>query len=460
MTDSSGQISIGIRRLTELVSSLQQSLPWSKQPQEILPRLHQFLASFAELPILPAVLRPNQAVISRWCRSLGDSQKPILTKKELISLCWHPQVAMSREFLVFVANEGALTQTSQIMGLLYSYHSQYRELRSGANGEDAVEGDLISLLSSIVLNCPARSRFLAVWKQNLTLILSIDDRELFGNLLQTTESKVTEIARAFGVYPATSFISRSIYSAIDSLEKAAQRLAYPKAVYLVQELLDSPYLERTDWEEAVALLFNSQRVRTNKYLRRSLLSYVPGDPTLDKSDSVPGKQQRSLPTSAQQGMVKMLAWEDIDYFFEYFAERGEDWQGRREFWMSYVNGIVRTRVLVGENLDDPGLNDPGGDELSKLTRRKGVIRGAQSSAIVMDFDDVVFLELSPSYECCYVYTKKAFSRVLKDFWNESPFLHNLKDDTQAMEKVSRSLITWKDEIGQILLRNGHRPQKT
>jgi hypothetical protein len=126
-------------------------------------------------------------------------------------------------------------------------------------------------------------------------------------------------------------------------------------------------------------------------------------------------------SEAEQRVVEWLSKLDIVFFFESVLPKGEDPQGRKEFWLRYVPSIKKSRPLLRRE-DKERLQRDLKEKGMKLVHAGSMDDWSTASAFVLDFGPLLVIEFSETGNACYVYRKNDIDEVIPDFWASKPFV--------------------------------------
>ena len=198
---------------------------------------------------------------------------------------------------------------------------------------------------------------------------------------------------------------------------------------------------------------SSQDVR--EHLTKWCLSHENlGDPRLNTGNWHP------IPMAK----AKVLAWmarRDLAFFYDKIVPTISDNQGRKEFWLRYVDKVIDFKIAVGD-LDQKKINkgDYGKREIASL-------EGAPDlSAFILKFQgssgrgDFVCVEFSHSGHALYIYDSERFEDHIAGMnaitYRTTPGPRNLKNqDAYAHRQAHYS--SWQDAMGHYLYSRGVSP---
>jgi hypothetical protein len=152
------------------------------------------------------------------------------------------------------------------------------------------------------------------------------------------------------------------------------------------------------------------------------------------------------------------------FFFESVLPKGEDPQGRKEFWLRYVPSIKRSRPLLCR-ADKERLRRDLREKGLKLDHAGTMDEWSTASAFLLDFGPVLVIEFSETGNACYIYKQKDIEKVITDFWTLQPFAQRKlrRKDLPHERIVHRQRKSpwhsggWEDSAAQLLAKFDIRP---
>ena len=120
-------------------------------------------------------------------------------------------------------------------------------------------------------------------------------------------------------------------------------------------------------------------------------------------------------------MIEWLSQLDIVFFFESVLPKGEDPQGRKEFWLRYVTSIVRSRPLLRRE-DKERLKRDLKEKGLELSHVGSMDEWSTASAFLLDFGPLLAIEFSETGNACYIYRKNDVDKIIPDFWTSQLFV--------------------------------------
>ncbi|HKZ41580.1 MAG TPA: EH signature domain-containing protein, partial [Candidatus Hodarchaeales archaeon] len=159
---------------------------------------------------------------------------------------------------------------------------------------------------------------------------------------------------------------------------------------------------------------------------------------------------------AVQRFISWLSKLDIVFFFDNVLQ-GRDRQGRRKFWLQYVEKMTSSRPFLSE-MTARQFAHVRDVNFGKLTG------GANQAAFILHFGEIVVVEFSDVGKI-YIYKRNEFEKKIPDMWTMRHMIeYDLKDRRLPEERKIRHQplnrivnVDWREQTTSILAREGIRP---
>jgi hypothetical protein len=394
--------------------------------------------------------------VSQW-RNYLDNDNARLLSRALRYLCWQPEIATSQRFQYHLDQNNIELNARSLQGLVHCCHARWSPEFAGSQAITRVRDRLERYAGP--------NRLLSEWKDNSSTILGPKGAEEFGAELVQNLEGIKRHCENWGIGDETSsYVQTAVRHATELCRNQMDRV--PKLRdYLVSELLPwmgwPPDLFKREISQTILHPATSQSADVQECVRR----FVLDDPRLgDPRRASDNRLNWFGIGEAEQRVIEWLSQLDIVFFFESVLPRGEDPQGRKEFWLQYVSAIKKSR---------PVLCRADKERLQRDLREKGlnlVHVGAMddwstASAFLLDFGPLLVIEFSETGNACYVYSKKDFEKVIDDFWTSQPFAQRKlrRRDLPHERIVHRQRKSpwhsggWEESAAQLLARFDIRP---
>jgi hypothetical protein len=367
-------------------------------------------------------------------------------RRDVKALCWEPDVAISKPFLRILSKQIPLSRRA-VRGLMASHHERW-ELGSR---------DLDEVLKR-ALDALAKSRgVVAQWVRHQEQLIGPRAPNALAESCLSSRTSVTERLSKLGVSTSSQF-------AMEAAGKLSRKVSEPRhatsAFYFATHAFfpeDNNIISPLQWGEAFRRLVTSRTLTSTPENRQLLIDLALktralGDPRLRVG------QWQNVPVEARDLVIQWLSEEDLRFFFDLLMQDRADPQRRRQFWISYVNRALRSRVVVGKR--DHARLRPKLDEIRARGRtyaRMGGAGGANDhvSAFIMDFGEVTIVEFSQPNSACYIYENDARNPYL-DFTQQVFDWHELKN--REMGDYHSHVPHWHGKFRYILAQHGIRPE--
>ena len=377
--------------------------------------------AWAEQNLKPGVLKPFQPIeeiVRKWEDGNWD-----LTLRDINHLCWHPPTGTDSQFWDFLVSKKITFTARRLQGLVYSYHSRFKELRS------ALQKSLSRALWDALKAYKGRNRAVTAWQAHMDLILGAVAPHRLGQEILQNLQPIEEKTAALLISGNTSFVKEAVAVAIEIALAAWPQPTQDQRVYLYENLLSKADIHTK--RQAVERLIIKAGGTAGDQLVNEVKNYVLGEKDLgDPRLPINNPNWVGL-DEAKDILIQWLSLADITFFFELVITDYEDVHRRKAFWLNYVDQIKRSWVILNDRdfyrlrLRQRELQRNLGDATI------GRFRWASTSAFILDFGSIVIVEFSQPGNAAYVYHSQEASKFIQ-FWKKYLNYHSeLKDSNRT-----------------------------
>lgn len=409
-----------------------------------LPGLAKVLSSIGNRVL--ALPKPRLDYVAAWKQfRIGRGQEPSL--KAMRHLCWEPEIGLDLFFMDLLKSKYGV-RSKALQGLVHSCHSIWED--------EQIRERSRPVINKMLSDFRGNNKTLNKWKQDQLLTIGANAETHLGKAICESLRPLTLQLQELNLDPSTQFTRAAVTAASDTC-----RLGYRNdkqlRSFFIDEILKWNGWDHKSFRRQVDILIVDPYLRSEISFRDDLIRFVLSHPELG-DPRLPRNQTKwlGLSKAAQQQFVQWLSAEDIIFFFEHVIPRGNDFQGRKEFWLRYVPILKWSRPLLS------------GPDLRRLTRSDknvgdgsfGRYAGVGGSAFILhfrnNFNNLLVVEFS-EVGAIYVYDQTITGDLVKDFWKIAPFsTDELKQRKLASNWVSH-FPDWQERMRNILARYGFRP---
>ncbi|MBK9173209.1 MAG: hypothetical protein IPM28_09425 [Chloracidobacterium sp.] len=383
--------------------------------------------------------RPADSHIREW-QAYIDGQTELLSPRAIRNLSWYPDVATDCRFWdVVKLSERSRNSAKTIQGLVYSYHSKWKEVQQLPQ---------FLGLREAVKGFRGPNGILKKWQENLHLILFADSVAKLAQELSSGRMPLDYSIEQLRLFEDTQFF-REVVS--ECARSCSQNLGVAEILdFFLNQILSWDKHDIQIFREHVDAAIKCEAFDRSEDVKARLINYVVndvqrlGDPRLNPARWIGIEESK-------EKVLQHLSKKDIVFFFEKVMT--DDVHGRAKFWLRYVKSMSRSRPLLTD-LDRSRLS-------TALARRGNAIRHygrttGQHSAFLLDFGSVLAIEFE-GVGACYLYDAKTRDRFFRDFFTGNPFNDQiLKMPKQALYRKSHQG-NWQWVLGQALAQSGIYP---
>lgn len=431
-----------------------QPRPFSNGGEFLLRPLKEAKA-WAEHNLKPGAPKPPpllEEVVRKWKE--GDRD---LALREINQLCWHPPTGTDTEFWDFLASKELTFTARRLQGLVYSYHSRFKDLSS------ALQGVLGRTLRDSLEKYEGRNRAVTTWRANSDLVVGTDAPRRLGQEIFQNLKPIEEKTEALVISGGTSFVNEAVAVGIEIALAAWPKLTQDQRTYLYERLLPQADIY-TKRQTAGRLIKEADGAAGDQFVAE-VKNYVLGEKDLG-DPRLPKNGPNWIGLDEARGIfIQWLSRADIKLFFELVIPDAEDVQRRKAFWLDYV-GVVRKSWVILDNRDYYRIRLQQYDMQNVFKDKTlGHFSLVGSSAFVMDFGSIVVVEFSRPGNAAYVYHSqqaaefiifyKELLRSYKDLKNTNKTCNCFRVTYFVNGKISHHG-PWENTARQVLAYHGIR----
>lgn len=433
-----------LRNIT-LHREAQEHLPFDDKPYEF-PQITQARQNFGNVKPLETIEDISSETLNRWTLFTDDPNLHRLSPKNLKRICWSPKIVGTKLFIQkLVKKEFSLT-ISCVKGLLYSYHSLFDDLK--------VSSEFGEVLSQLISHYSEFNSQIAKWCKQVDCIVGVNSPKNFG--IRTCRDKVSveSALKADFLYETTQFAAHAAQQTALAYINQFNKISPEELEFFLNEIISSKLLSRDAFKIAVSEVILTDRCKSEETTQAKIIDFILGSNGLGDPRMHP-ENWMGVSEEAKKAVIQWLSREDINFFFELLIKDKEDKHKRKNFWLSYVSRVSRSRALLSSH--DRSRHAVKLQELENKGRSYGELTGPQdSSAFILDFGQIVVVEFNQVGNACYIYTRHQFDSIVKEFWTSSISFSLLKNQSIVAERVRHTPEKWQDETRGVLARFGIR----
>jgi hypothetical protein len=344
---------------------------------------------------------------SRWEDNHQDAA--ILERREIRCLCQHPDTALLPAWVDALVRLTAFrVRRSWIEYLLGHYLGQWRSMAN----PDALEASLLTLVSRLpaqdawVVELAAQAHALIGPDAPKRLVAALPDplHGWEGLLVHWELSREAGLGRAIVQEALRAWEARwRVQRPELSIQEAGAELTNA-----FDGLLREPSLPNEDLCRVVSNLILSEWAKGEPEIREQLVELVLRHPQL--GDPRDKKHQWYPMAQARDQFISWMARKDLRIFYDTVVADNADAQGRKAFWLHYVDRVADFRLVLSED-DAIRLSATPSDPPMQFAKMEGPNR---TSAFILRFksekqaDDLICVEFSKTGNSLYVYDASSF----------------------------------------------------
>jgi hypothetical protein len=394
--------------------------------------------------------------VNRW-KTYIQNEDEQLENRAVRYLCWQPEIATSQRFQHYLDQDRIHLNARALQGLVRCCHAQW--------SPEFARGQAVTRVRDRVERYEGSNRLLSGWRDNSSIILGPKGAEEFGADMVQRLQRVKQHCETWGIGDESSlYVQAAVRHATEVCRNQMDRVSTLRD-YLFAELFPwngwAPDLFKLEVSETILHPSTAQSADVQECVRRFVLDDARlGDPRRANENRLKWIGMNE----AERRVIEWLSQLDIVFFFESVLPRGEDPQGRKEFWLQYVSSIKKSRPLLRRE-DKERLHRDLREKGLKLVDVGAMNEWSTASAFLLDFGPLLVIEFSETGNACYVYRKNDADKIVPDFWASKPFVQKKlrRTDLPHERIVHRQRKSpwhsggWEESAAQLLARFDIRP---
>ena len=397
--------------------------------------------------------------VNQW-KTYVQSEEARLEGRAIRYLCWEPEIATSQRFQHYLDQDHLDLNARALQGLVRCCHAQW--------SLEFARNQAVTRVRDRLERYKGPNRLLSRWRDNSSIILGPKGAEEFGAEMIQRLQTIKQHCETWGIGDETSlYVQAAVRHATDVCRNQMDRIPTLRD-YLFAELFPwngwAPGLFKLEVSRTILHPSTTQSADVQECVRRFVLDDARlGDPRRANENRLKWVGI----SEAERRVIEWLSQLDIVFFFESVLPKGEDPQGRKEFWLQYVSAIKKSRPLLRRE-DKERLQRDLRETGLKLVHAGSMDEWSTASAFLLDFGPLMVIEFSETGNACYVYRQKDVEKVLADFWTSQPFAQRkLRRRDLAHERIVHRQRKspwhsggWEESAAQLLARFDIRPGRT
>lgn len=382
-----------------------------REPQQYLTNLRKVVIALGQIRPARSIYCPEEYV-KQW-KDFQEDQAKQLQRRAIRYLCWQPDVATSHTFQYFLDHNHVDLNARSLQGLVRSCHSHW--------SPEFAKSQVVIRVRDRLNTYGGTNPLLSQWKEGSGVILGLKGAEEFGAEMVETLRPIKQHCEFWGIADETSaYVQVAVRYAAKVCRDQMDRVPGMRQ-YLLEELLVwNGWVQnvfKDEISQAVLHLATTQSEDVRESVRRFILNDARlGDPRLPRN-----RLNWAGIAEAERRVIEWLSQLDIFFFFESVLPKGEDPQGRKEFWLRYVTSIVRSRPLLRRE-DKERLKRDLKEKGLELSHVGSMDEWSTASAFLLDFGPLLVIEFSETGNACYIYRKNDVDKIIPDFWTSQLFV--------------------------------------
>lgn len=404
-------------------------------------------------------LRCPEEYVNQWKTYVQNSES-WLDGRAVRYLCWEPEVATSQRFQYYLDQAQIDLNARALQGLVRCCHAQW--------SPEFARSQTVTRVRDRLERYEGPNRLLSGWRDNSSIILGPKGAEEFGAEMLQRLQRVKQHCETWGIGDESSlYVQAAVRHATEVCRNQMDRVPTLRD-YLFTELFSwngwAPDLFKLEVSRTILHPSTTQSADVQECARRFVLDDARlGDPRRANENRL----KWIGISEAERRVIEWLSQLDIVFFFESVLPKGEDPQGRKEFWLQYVSAIKKSRPLLRRE-DKERLHRDLREKGLKLVDFGAMDEWSTASAFLLDFGPLLVIEFSETGNACYVYRKNDTDKIVPDFWASKPFVQRKlrRTDLPHDRIVHRQRKSpwhsggWEDSAAQLLARFDIRPGRT
>ena len=420
--------------------------PSQQEVHDVLAPLQNAITNLGKSKAARPLRSPDEC-LNHWREYLQGS-RTVLESRTVRYLCWEPDIATDPRFYSYLKSSAQDLNARSLQGLIRSCHARWSDL----NGDSPI----VSYIRDRLERYQGSNRLITNWAQSTSMILGNEGPQNLSEEMLERKSTIRELCEEWFLDEQTAYITKTARCATD---RCRERMRKDPTLgrYLIAALLPWQGWSVNDFKVEVAQAILHDISSSDSQFRSSLLKLIlNNDRNLLGDPRLPSNFARWAGASeeARMRVVRWLSGGDIIFFFKHVMRDSEDRNGRKKFWLNYVNACHQSRPLL--NRADLERLRPQLKKITDYSGSHGFITGGGNSAFLLDFGSVLAIEFN-NVGACYIYQKRNIPHIVPDFWTGNPLREtDLKQRYFAVQRVLHNS-GWQSELQYILAQYGIRP---
>lgn len=408
----------------------EEHIPFS-DGEDICPKLRDATKELSA-PVTSQVPSFNRnQLLATWEAHKREPNTIPLRPRDFRHCCWEPEIAGDPEFQAILKTGQYTITASALRGMLYCYHQQFGRLSRNL--------ELGSLLRRLIADKATTIGSFEVWNKQLDKIMGPEAPKLLAREASESWSLPEDKLKELGLNQTTEYARRFASELAILAAEAFESIDIGQVQQILDGIVSSKLVEGDHYKSALSTIIRSKRAERELTIQRQLLDFLLKNQGLGDPRITP-ENWAGISEVAKATVIQWLSKEDINLFFGLIMKDKEDKHGRKNFWLDYVDKIIRSRAFISR--DDLQTHAVRLEEIRAQGRSFGKFIGSSpASAFILEFKNIVVVEFSEVGNACYIYQKNDFSEMVSNFWAEEIPFKSLKDRDRG-EKITHSSKSW------------------
>lgn len=447
-------IETALKELTNLSHYLDKKLKeaLSINPEELFKSIKKTIEDI-DKPSVPLKPPKSDQYIKQWNEFLENPSNTEISRTAIKYLCWESDIVHNPLFYNYLSKNDELLSPRAIKGLVSSIHMRWQK--------ESFEKEIVKYAVQQIKDYSGRDRTLIKWKSNIPMILGEKAYQLFAHdVIFASLQDIKKVAESWALFENSDYMRHAAVSTSewcmgsnDFGEKTSA-----STIYVLDNILNWQGFEVDGLKfryVASKLINHDKAMLIKEEIRTRILTHpMLGDPRLPSCRN----NWNGMNPDAKIRFMGWLAERDIVFFFDNVL-KGRDRQGRRSFWLNYVNSksLIASRSFLSETatLEIKRYNT----DREKINF--GLLHPPSASnraAFILHFGNIVVIEFSEVGKV-FVYLKEEFEiRFKRDMWTNLPVAEStLRCQSLDSDRKIIHSRNWESKVANILSRYGVRP---
>jgi hypothetical protein len=428
----------------------------AKSPPSVInpqpPHMSRLLAEISKVMVAKPLNTPEEVKI-KWAKATVTKEYSNITRSDIRSLFWEPDIALSDEFYWLLTQRGILVRANGLVGIVCAVAAKWREFQ----GQDTklrlvfnkfnniTESDYLAEIGPYVFERSGCERLAA----------ELAHRQIKASDLIVEKLSVSLGATDYGFEILAEVATKHFHLALSQNGKERQ--------WFYEEILK--WLPKSEVLKSLGLIVGDSRVHSNELIKEDLKAFILNHPNFG-DPRLPGFDSNWDPNNPVTiAVIEWLSQSDVTFFFEWCYQNSNDHQGRKNFWLAYAHLIRGTRVVLTDADRARYFREMKGRKDKRINERIIAYFGrgdGPATAFIMDFGSLKVVEFSQPNHACYFYDPRSSVRYndRQVFWSVDKFsIDELKEQEKASERLSHTP-GWEPKFANYLSRFGLRPKSS